>query len=145
MDQYTTLEKIDLIRSRMGVSYKEALEALDYCNGDVVEALVYLENRSEQEGNWRFQSQKWWKQLKELIQEGNVRSVRLVKDDKILVKIPITIGVLGVAGALLSTQLALLAALGTITAVATGCKLEVERKDGSVDWINIDREDRDIR
>ncbi|QGG47887.1 DUF4342 domain-containing protein [Heliorestis convoluta] len=141
MEHLTDLEKIDLIRSRMGVSYSEAQEALQYCNGDVVEALVYLENRTDTT-NWRFTSQKWWKQLKDLIKEGNVRRVRLLKGDQVLFNIPVTIGVLGITGALLSTQLAIIAALGTIAAVASGCKLEVEKKDGTIDWIDVDREDR---
>ena len=38
-----TLEQIDLIMQRANVSYAEAKEALEQCNGDVVEALLYLE------------------------------------------------------------------------------------------------------
>ena len=38
-----TLEQIDLIMQRANVSYAEAKEALEHCNGDVVEALLYLE------------------------------------------------------------------------------------------------------
>lgn len=38
-----TLEQVDLIMKRANVSYTEAKEALEHCNGDVVEALLYLE------------------------------------------------------------------------------------------------------
>lgn len=38
-----SLEQIDLVMSRMNVSFAEAKEALEHCNGDVVEALLYLE------------------------------------------------------------------------------------------------------
>ncbi|MBN4074720.1 MAG: ubiquitin [Alkaliphilus sp.] len=39
----TKLEQIDLLRKRANVSYKEAKEALEKNNDDIVEALVYLE------------------------------------------------------------------------------------------------------
>ena len=38
-----TLEQVDLIMQRANVSYAEAKAALEHCNGDVVEALLYLE------------------------------------------------------------------------------------------------------
>lgn len=37
------LEKIDMIVERMGVSYKEAKEALEKSGGSVVDALIYIE------------------------------------------------------------------------------------------------------
>ena len=40
MDAY--LEKIDLLRERTGVGYKEAKDALDRAEGSVVEALILL-------------------------------------------------------------------------------------------------------
>ena len=42
-----TLEKVDLIRERTGVSYTEAKEALEAGNGDVVDALIYIENKKK--------------------------------------------------------------------------------------------------
>ncbi len=38
-----TLEQIDLVMQRANVPYSDAKEALEACNGDVVEALLYLE------------------------------------------------------------------------------------------------------
>lgn len=38
-----SLEQIDLIMQRANVTYNEAKEALEQCNGDTVEALLYLE------------------------------------------------------------------------------------------------------
>lgn len=37
-----TLEKVDMIRERTGVSYEKAKEALEVCEGDVLEALIYI-------------------------------------------------------------------------------------------------------
>ncbi|HCQ90008.1 MAG TPA: ubiquitin, partial [Clostridium sp.] len=36
-----TLEKIDMLRERVNITYSEAKRVLELCNGDVLEALVY--------------------------------------------------------------------------------------------------------
>lgn len=41
------LEQIDLIMQRANVSYSEAKEALENSNGDIVEALLYLERTNK--------------------------------------------------------------------------------------------------
>ena len=41
-----TLEKIELVKDRTGVGYKEAKEALEKSEGSVVDAIVLLENKS---------------------------------------------------------------------------------------------------
>ena len=63
------------------------------------------------------------KTVKKLIHEGNVRRI-IVKDekDKILIDIPVTIGVVG---AIIAPWLA---ALGVIGAIATNCTIVVERR-----------------
>lgn len=38
-----SLEQIELVMQRAKCSYTEAKEALEHCNGDVVESLLYLE------------------------------------------------------------------------------------------------------
>lgn len=38
-----SLEKIDMLMERANISYKEAKDALEMHNGDMVEALIYLE------------------------------------------------------------------------------------------------------
>lgn len=61
--------------------------------------------------------------VKELLHEGNVTRL-IVKDEegKLLLEIPATIGVVG---ALIAPWLA---ALGVLTALATSCRITVERK-----------------
>ena len=62
--------------------------------------------------------------VKELLHEGNVTRI-IVKDDKgkSLLEIPATVGVIGVMLA------PWLAALGVIAALATNCKIVVERRE----------------
>jgi hypothetical protein len=64
------------------------------------------------------------KKIKELIKEGNVRSIKILdKDGNELIVIPLTIGVVG---ALLAP---VLAAVGAIAALVTQCTIVVERRD----------------
>jgi uncharacterized membrane protein YvbJ len=62
--------------------------------------------------------------VKELLHEGNVTRI-IVKDEKgkVLLEIPATVGVIGVVLA------PWLAALGVIAALATNCKMVVERRE----------------
>ena len=39
-----TLEKIELVKDRTGVSYKEAKEALEAADGSVVDAIIAIED-----------------------------------------------------------------------------------------------------
>jgi hypothetical protein len=59
-----------------------------------------------------------------LLHEGNVTRI-VIKDDagKVLLEIPATVGVIGVVLA------PWLAALGAIAALATNCKIVVERRE----------------
>jgi len=41
------LEQIEALRERANVSYGEAKEALEVCDGDLVEALIYLEKNNK--------------------------------------------------------------------------------------------------
>lgn len=60
--------------------------------------------------------------IKQLIAEGNVRRVIIKdKDGKILIEIPLTIGVVGIVLA------PVLAAVGAIAALVTECSIIVER------------------
>ncbi len=64
------------------------------------------------------------KKVKELIAEGNVRNISIIdKNNKTLIVIPLTIGVVG---AVLAPALA---AVGAIAALVTECTIKVERKD----------------
>ncbi len=62
--------------------------------------------------------------VKQLLHEGNVTRI-IVKDEKekVLLEIPATVGVIG---ALLAPWLA---ALGTIAALATNCRIVVEKRE----------------
>ena len=138
MDSNELLEKIDLIRDRMDVSYKEAREALEKAGGDPVEALVLLESQFDEEpGRLKDLKERWTRKiqgkseevvsrLKEIMEKGTAIRIRLKQGDRTLLEIPAGVGVLGAVGILMSTELAVLGAIGTVAALFNKCTLEVE-------------------
>jgi CBS domain-containing protein len=61
--------------------------------------------------------------VKQLIKEGNIRRIIIKnKDNKILIEVPLTIGVVGIVLA------PVLAAVGAIAALVTECSIVVERE-----------------
>lgn len=62
--------------------------------------------------------------VKQLIAEGNVRRIIIKdKDDKTLIELPLTVGVVGIVLA------PVLAAVGAIAALVTECSIVVERTE----------------
>lgn len=118
-----TLEKIDIVRERIGVSYREAKEILEKNNGNVIEALVDAENKKQ--NNWTeefsVRSNEVMDKVKELIHEGNVNRIRIKNDGRTLVEIPVGLGAIG------AVVLPQLAALGVLVAVFKRCTIEVVR------------------
>jgi hypothetical protein len=67
------------------------------------------------------------KKVKELIQAGNIRRIIIKQDDKILLEVPLTLGVAGVAALTLFAPA--LVAIGAIAGIVTKCTLIIERID----------------
>ncbi len=65
--------------------------------------------------------------VKQLIHEGNIRKVRLLHDDKVLIEIPLSIGAPVAAIGILAVPV--LAAIGAFAALVTECTIEVEKTE----------------
>lgn len=124
------LKKIDLIRERMGVSYREARDALDRASGDVVAALVLLEEE--------LQGCHLCQKLKETLEKGISTKLRLKKGDHTILEFPAGLGLAGVLGMLLSDELAILGAACTATALLTRCTLEIAGEEREENEIQIE-------
>lgn len=132
-----SLEKIDVIRDRTGVSYTEAKEALEACDGNVVDALVYIENNGKNKNNIKEEmyttKEEFVSWLKDIIKKGNVNRILIKKDDKVVVDIPVNAGV---AASIIALAIPSLAVIGVLTAVFTKITVEIVRSDGSVEVVN---------
>lgn len=120
----TKLEQIEQLRERANVTYDEAKAALEASDGDLLEALIYLEKEGKVEppsGGGYFSSEKHehhqengkkkkqtrvdsdgimetlekiGKFLVGLINKGNTTSFDVIQDNDVKMKIPVTILVL---------------------------------------------------
>lgn len=134
-----SLEKIDQVVERTYVSYKEAKEALERCSGDVLAAIIYLEDKkkkqedldNEGQKNETVEEFKAW--LKDVINKGNVTRIKVKKDDNVIVDVPVNAGI---AAAVISIVVPAIFAFGVIAAVATKVTIEITMKDGTVKVVN---------
>ena len=132
-----TIEMVDKVMERVpSASYKEVKEALIHSDGDILEAIIYLEENSgavkakkkvedffekskeDAEEVRKNTEEKIGKdveelkaQLKELFDKSNRVRVIVEKEDKVIMNIPFTVGVLGIAIMPLITILGLSAAV----------------------------------
>ncbi|WP_027633985.1 DUF4342 domain-containing protein [Clostridium hydrogeniformans] len=129
-----SLEKLDLIIERTGVSYKEAKEALEFSMGDVVEAIIYIEERKKENPSPIFTSLEGFKTwLMELIDRGNISRIRIKKGEKVIVDVPVNAGLAAGFIGLLWTPIIL---IGIATATLVTLTVEITNNDGTVEVIN---------
>jgi len=122
-----TLDKIDIIRERTGVSYRVAKETLEKTNGNILEALIELDDKKNTNWTEEFsvKSGEVIEKVKGLIYEGNVNKISVKSEGRTLVEIPVTFGAIG------AMVLPHLAVLGVLVAMFKRCTIEVVRNDGS--------------
>ncbi|WP_097026328.1 DUF4342 domain-containing protein [Clostridium peptidivorans] len=89
------LEQIDELRKRTNVSYEDAKEALDKCEGDMLEAIIYLEknNKVKTEIN-NGEKECLFDKFKALIKKGsNIRFI-VKKKEKVVLNLSLNVSVL---------------------------------------------------
>lgn len=119
-----SLEAIDAVRERTGVSYKEAKEALEQAGGSVVDAIVLLEEKSTAKTDDVLEK------VKAAVKEGNVNKIRVKRDGKVLLTVPVNAGIAGgLVGLAVAPWWGILAAAAA--AYGLNCKFEIVREDGS--------------
>lgn len=129
-----TLEKIDIIRQRTGLGYAAAKEALEKNNADVVETLIYIEKNQKTFGqNISETTNDLIETIKDIINKGNVTRIKVKKDSRVLIDIPVNAGI---AATTLTLFYPPLLAIGAATAILSKVIIEIERPDGRVEIIN---------
>lgn len=117
-----TLQKIDLIRERTGLNYAEARELLEEANGDVVNALVILEDEDggvdldmDMDMNTdeikQMAHENVFTPVKRVFHKSNRSRIRVSNGEGTLMEIPAT---LGIAGALLAPRATALSAMALL-------------------------------
>ena len=123
-----TLEKIELVKDRTGVSYKEAKEALEFANGNVVDAIIYVEENIDHQfsSSEKKVTGKIVDNIKEAVRKGNVTKIRIYHGDDVVLNLPVSFGVVGTVlfpwGAVASA----------VAAAVTKCRVELVKEDGTI-------------
>jgi len=123
-----TLEKIELVKDRTGVTYKEAKEALEANGGNVVDAIISIEESIELKSKSKMadQTAAVVEKIKEAVKKGNVSKIVISKEDEVLLNLPVNVGIIG-------TLLAPWAAVaGVVAAFGTKCQIELVKDNGEV-------------
>lgn len=123
-----TLEMVDQVRERTWASYEQAKAALEAANGNVVDAIIAIENQ-KQNGSAVLDK------IKAAIQKGNVTKIRISKGEQELLTVPVTAGAaVGVVGLLAAPTAVVLAAIaGVVGKYGFDCKYELVKDDGTID------------
>jgi hypothetical protein len=133
-----TLEKIDIIKERTGVSYTEAKEALEECNSNVVDALIFIEAKQKKYPIFNMDEVYTSKEdfiawIKDTVKKGNVTRIKIKKDETVVIDIPVNAGI---AAGMFALIYPALIGIGILTAVLTKVTIEITKADGSVEVVN---------
>ena len=124
------LEDVEKLMELAGVDYFTAKEALVKAEGDLDKAIESLaQNGSSVSDEIKDTVEK----LKARVKEGNVDRIQIRKNDEIILKVPVNVGIIGGIIGVATAPWALIA--GTIAAFGFGCKLEIVKSDGTTDEV----------
>jgi hypothetical protein len=85
------------------------------------------EGRQRVKEEFKVQANDLLKAIKDLYREGSIRRVTILRNDRVLLDIPVVAGF--AAGVVLATQLPLLSAIVAVAALAGGCTVRIEREE----------------
>lgn len=130
-----SLEKIDLLRSRVNISYEEAKAVLERTNGDLVEALIQFEkeNKTKPEGSPKKASDitsNATSFLRDIIKKGNNTRLIIKKADKDIINLSMTVSVVA------SIFAPYIPIIGIPVAIITKHKVKIEKSNGEDVSIN---------
>ena len=131
-----TIEAIDQVMERVpGATYAEVREALIKSDGDVIDAIILLQENSTEKENknkktfeevFGKDSDKIKEEITELLRKSNVIRIVIEKNGKIIMNIPITVGVVGVVFAPILTL------IGLSASVLAKYRIKIENDEGTI-------------
>lgn len=127
-----TLQKIELVKDRTGVSYKEAKEALEQTEGNVIDAIIYIEEKAieNEESKISADKKEILEKIKAVVKKGNVTKIQFKKGDQVILNVPVTAGAIG------TVIFPLPVITAAVAAIAAKCSVEIIKDDGEVVDIN---------
>ncbi|AKL94188.1 transcriptional regulator [Clostridium aceticum] len=129
------LETVDLLRKRANVSYEEAKKALEESNGDLVEALIFLEKANKTKPEKNCEAETMLKGIsnfaKSTIKKGNDTRLIVSKKDNNILNLSMTVTVIA------SIIAPVIPLAGLPLAFLTNHKIRIKKKDGEDMKVNV--------
>lgn len=125
-----TLEKIDQVVERTGVSFEVARDALNACDGDVIEAIINIEKDFGEDQPKNVKMSDLMDTLKEYVRKGNVNKIIVENNGEVILNLPVTIGAIGIILAPVA------AVLGAGAAAFMKVRVKIQDEDGNIIDIN---------
>ncbi len=149
-----TLEAVDQVIERTGCSYQEAKNALTRTNGDVVEAIILIQSdaaaedlkivegeavdeaaeetaQEEEPSEAAKKLEELKEKIKKSIKDGSVNKIRVSRQGRELLVIPVNLGLVGGLIGIAAAPWAVI--FGAVAAYGLDCKFEIIKDDGSVE------------
>lgn len=125
------IEQIDELRKRINVSYEDAKEALENCDGDMLEAIIYLEKNNKVKAEKNDDEKGcFFDKIKALIKKGNNIRFVIKKKEKIVLNLSLNVSILIVVFGFH------IAFIGLILALLCGFRMKFETNKGEDIKIN---------
>lgn len=122
-----SLEKIDQVRERTHSTYEAAKRALENCNDDVVEAIIYLEKEQKTNPDRPIakEASHLFDQVKKLVKSGNENKFVVEKDANTVLSVPVN------AAIVTAVIVPPIAAIGAAAALFTKHSIKVEKPNNA--------------
>lgn len=125
----TNLNQIDELRKRASVNYSDAKEALEKCDGDMLEALVYLEKNKKTKPK----DSGFFEKMSMLLKKGNQTRFIMHKQDRVIFDVSVNIAALIT---IIAFPFIEFIAIGMLIALFTGHRFRLQSCGGGAEKIN---------
>ena len=119
-----TLDKIELVKDRTGVSYREAKEALEQYDGSVVDAIIGIEDCINESMAADSRLDDLLEDIKAAVRKGNVSRIVIKRNGEIILNLPVNVGLLG------TVRFPWAMVAGVLAAFGTTCVIEMVKDNG---------------
>ncbi len=120
-----TIEMVDKLMERTNCSYEEAKALLEQADGSLEKAILLFNLKDDSRLNDMNSVDSVVSFLKNLIQKGMINRITVEKNGEVILNIPLNVGLVAAIFASVPSLVAV------ATAFLTGCKVTIEKKDGS--------------
>ncbi|RJX29607.1 MAG: DUF4342 domain-containing protein [Dethiobacter sp.] len=112
-----TLEQVEILKEKAGLSYKEALELLEKTGGDLLKALASLDEDGKDSFVSDDNKEKIWRKV---MKKGKEMKIKVNRPGGTIFRVPLVLGVIG------AVAFPRVASWSMLALLLTRCSLEID-------------------